>query len=73
VDSANTVSTAAYGIWGLRGGYEKENYALFFDARNLSNKAYIASTTISNTATSGSMYFEPGNGRAVYGGLRIKY
>jgi iron complex outermembrane receptor protein len=73
VDSQNRVSTAAYGIWGFRAGYEKENYTLFLDARNLSDKAYIASTSINNIANSGSMYFEPGNGRAVYGGVRIKY
>jgi iron complex outermembrane receptor protein len=73
VDSQNRVSTAAYGIWGFRAGYERENYTLFLDARNLSDKAYIASTSISNTSNSGSMYFEPGNGRAVYGGLRVKY
>ena len=73
VDSANTVSTAAYGIWGLRAGYERENYSLFLDARNLSNKAYIASTSINNVANAASTFFEPGNGRAVYGGIRLKY
>jgi len=73
VDSANTVSTAAYGIWGLRAGYDRGNYSLYLDARNLSNKAYIASTSIDSVANSGSMFFEPGAGRAVYSGLRIKY
>jgi iron complex outermembrane receptor protein len=73
VDSSNTVSTAAYGIWGLRAGFERENYSLFLDARNLSNKAYIASTSINNVANPGSTYFEPGNGRAIYGGIRLKY
>lgn len=73
VDSANTVSTAAYGIWGLRAGYERENFSLYLDARNLSNKAYIASTSINNVASSASTFFEPGNGRAIYGGVRVKY
>ncbi len=73
VDSTNTVSTAAYGIWGWRAGYEVGNYSFFFDARNLSDKAYIASTSINNVASSASTYFEPGTGRAIYGGLRIKY
>jgi iron complex outermembrane receptor protein len=73
VDSANTVSTAAYGIWGLRAGYERENYSIYLDARNLSNKAYIASTSINNVANSTSTFFEPGNGRAIYGGVRVKY
>lgn len=73
VDSANTVSTAAYGIWGLRAGYETGRYSLYLDARNLSNKAYIASTSINNVADSNSTFFEPGTGRAIYGGLRFKY
>lgn len=73
VDSANAVSTAAYGIWGMRAGYERGNYSLYLDARNLSNKAYIASTSIDSTATSASTFFEPGAGRAIYGGMRVKY
>lgn len=73
VDSANTVSTTAYGIWGLRAGYERERYSFYLDARNLSNKAYIASTSINNVADASSAFFEPGSGRAFYTGFRLKY
>ena len=73
VDSANTVSTTAYGIWGLRAGYERENYSLYLDARNLSDKTYISSVSITNFANSASAIYEPGTGRAIYGGIRIKY
>jgi iron complex outermembrane receptor protein len=73
VDSANTVSTTAYGIWGLRAGYERDNYALYLDARNLSDKAYIASVSVANNASSASALYEPGTGRAIYGGIRLKY
>ena len=73
VDSANTVSTAAYGIWGLRAGYERENYSLYLDARNLSDKTYISSVSVTNQANAASALYEPGTGRAIYGGFRLKY
>jgi iron complex outermembrane receptor protein len=73
VDSANTVSTTAYGIWGLRAGYEQENYSLFLDARNLSNETYIASVSIARFANTASALYEPGTGRALYAGFRLKY
>ncbi len=74
VDSANSVATEAYGIWGLRAGYDPGgNYSFYLDARNLANKAYIASASIIDTANAGSALFEPGTGRAIYAGLRVRY
>ena len=74
VDSANTVSTSAYGIWGLRAGYDPGGpYSFYLEGRNLSDKAYISSVSVTNTANSASALYEPGAGRAIYGGLRMKY
>jgi iron complex outermembrane receptor protein len=71
VDSANTLLTESYLIWGLKLGYDDgKNVSAYIEGRNLSNKAYIASTSIINVATPTSPLFEPGSGRAVFAGVR---
>ena len=74
VDSANTLSTDPYAIWGLKAGYDNGgNFSVYVEGRNLSDKAYIASTSIINAANPSLALFEPGTGRAVYAGLKIKW
>jgi iron complex outermembrane recepter protein len=71
VDSANTLLTESYLIWGLKLGYDDgKRYSAYIEGRNLSNKAYIASASIINVATPTSPLFEPGSGRAVFAGIR---
>lgn len=74
VDSANTLSTDPYALWGLKAGYDKgERFSLYVEGRNLSNKAYIASASIINVANPTLALFEPGTGRAVYAGMKFKW
>ncbi|MDX2308162.1 MAG: TonB-dependent receptor [Hyphomicrobium sp.] len=74
IDSANTLDTEAYAIWGAKLGYETEKFAAYVEGRNLADEAYIASTGITNVADPDrSAFFEPGNGRAVYGGVQVKW
>lgn len=74
VDSANTVTTEPYAIWGLKMGFDNGGpVTAYIEGRNLSNKAYIASVSIINQATNASPLFEPGNGRAVYAGMRYRW
>lgn len=73
VDSANTLGTQAYAIWGLKAGVDDGKYSFYLEARNIANKAYIASASIINQATQNSPLFEPGNGRAVYAGMRVRW
>lgn len=74
VDSANTLDTEAYGIWGLKLGYEGEHYSAYIEGRNLSDEAYIASSGITNFADPAqTALFEPGSGRAIYGGVQVKW
>lgn len=74
VDSANTLDTKAYAIWGLKLGYEGETWSAYVEGRNLSDVAYIASTGITNVADPlTTNLFEPGNGRAIYGGVQMKW
>ncbi|WP_458760837.1 TonB-dependent receptor family protein [Afipia sp. TerB] len=73
VDNANTLSTDAYAIFGLKAGIDDGQYSMYIEARNIANTAYIASTSITRVATAASPLFEPGTGRAVYAGVRVKW
>jgi iron complex outermembrane receptor protein len=73
VDSANTLATASYLIWGLRAAYDDgRNFSAYIEGRNLSDTAYIASTSIIDRADPSSRLFNPGNGRAVFAGMRYR-
>jgi iron complex outermembrane recepter protein len=74
VDSANTVKTEAYLIWGLKAGFDDGGpLSAHVEARNLSDEAYIASVSIIDVANANSALFEPGTGRAVYAGVRYRW
>ncbi len=60
VDSANTLATQAYAIWGLKAGVDDGKYSFYLEARNIANKAYIASASIINQATQNSPAFRAG-------------
>lgn len=74
VDSANTVKTEPYAIWGLKAGVDNGGpVSAYVEARNIANTAYIASASIVNQATATSALFEPGTGRAVYAGMKYRW
>jgi iron complex outermembrane receptor protein len=74
VDSVNSVTADPYMLWGIRAGFERDtNFSLYVEGRNLANKAYIASASIIDVATKQSALFEPGSGRAVFAGMKMKW
>ncbi len=74
VDSANTLKTADYAIWGAKIGFDNGGpVTAYIEGRNLGDEAYIASASIIDRANAGSMLFEPGTGRAIYGGVQVKW
>jgi iron complex outermembrane receptor protein len=54
-------------------GYEKERFNFYVEGRNLSDLNYIATTDIVALANPDSPLFWPGNGRAIYAGLQMKW
>lgn len=76
VDYANTQETPGYTTWNLGGGVDlPHGLSLFVEGRNLSDERFISSvsaTTDYSTATNRNLFY-PGEGRAVYGGLRWAY
>jgi iron complex outermembrane recepter protein len=74
VDSANTLTTQPYALWGLRGGFDNGGaYSFYVEGRNLGDRNYISSVSIINVATPNSPLFSPGSGRSVYAGIRGRW
>jgi iron complex outermembrane receptor protein len=74
VDSANTLETEAYAIWGAKLGFDNGGpITAYIEGRNLADEAYIASASIIDQANANSTLFEPGTGRAIYGGVQVKW
>ena len=72
VDEANTLFADPYALLGFRGGYKTPHgFQVYFEAKNLLDKAYaayvepIADARVGDDTDS----FSPGNGRAFYGGV----
>ncbi|HEY4250794.1 MAG TPA: TonB-dependent receptor [Roseomonas sp.] len=74
VDNANTTRTDSYALLGLRAGWNFDRgISVFVDARNLTDRRYIASASVAPTATAASLLFEPGFGRSVYAGMQFTF
>ena len=74
VDNANTTKTEAYALLGMKLGFDNGGpISAYIEGRNLLDKAYISSTSIINQATATSPLFEPGNGRAVFAGMKYRW
>ncbi len=75
VDYANTKAVPGYTVWGLSAGVElPRGISLFLEARNLGDERYISSvsaTTDFSTAGNRNIFY-PGEGRALFGGLRLE-
>lgn len=72
VDSANTLTTEPYALLGMRAAYDGQNYSAYIEGRNLTNKKYISSVSVTDVATPGLAAFWPGSGMSVYAGVRYK-
>ncbi len=74
VDSANTFATEAYALLGAKLGFDDGGAVTsYIEGRNLTDEAYISSASIATRANAQSLLFEPGNGRAIYGGLQYRW
>ena len=58
---------------GLKPGYDDGKwFSAFVEGRNLGNRTYIASASITDRATAALPLFEPGTGLAVFGGVKFR-
>lgn len=75
VDFANTLKADSYVVLGVKAGWEPvENINLFVDARNLTDERYIPTfSTVTDARTAATNVFYPGEGRALYAGVSVKF
>jgi len=75
VDHQNTFSADPYAILGFRMGWKlPKNISIFFDARNLTDKKYAATTgVISNANSTDTRQFLPGDERSFFVGIEWKW
>lgn len=72
-DNANTLTVDPYALLNFKIGYDPgTGWSGYLEARNLLDKRYISTTVAVETATATSALFNPGMGRAIYGGLRYR-
>lgn len=74
VDNANTMKTEPYALLGAKAGYDfGTGVKLFVDGRNLLNRTFISNVSTTTAAQAGAALFNPGDGRAVYAGIEVRW
>ncbi|MET1080592.1 MAG: TonB-dependent receptor [Pseudomonas sp.] len=71
VDHAQSLYSDGYALWGVKGGYRPgDGLGFFIEGRNLSDRAYVATTgVIADARGQDSAQFMPGDGRSLFAGL----
>lgn len=74
VDYRNTTKAPGFTLWSLGAGYAvTDQVSVFLDARNLVDEAYVSNVQAQILATRASSAYWPGDGRSVFGGLRLTF
>ncbi|WEK48312.1 MAG: TonB-dependent receptor [Candidatus Andeanibacterium colombiense] len=73
-DNANTLTVDPYALLGFRFGFDAgKSWSVYLEGRNLTDKHYISTVAIAGVADATSEIFNPGTGRALFGGVRTKF
>ena len=75
VDFAETLFADSYALLGFKIGWRNERgFSVFFEAKNLTDKKYAATTNVITDARGfDSQQFFPGDGRSYFGGVEWKW
>jgi iron complex outermembrane receptor protein len=69
-DNANTLTVDPYALLNFKIGYDKgAGWSGYIEGRNLLDTRYISTTVTVGRADPTMALFNPGTGRAVYGGV----
>lgn len=74
-DHRNSLRAPGYAVFGVNAAYTvKQGVEFYLDGRNLLDKRYVSNySTITDAATAGTAIFYPGEGRSVYGGVKVAF
>ena len=74
VDYANTMKAPGYALLNLSAGYRLGPASLFLDLRNLTDRRYAAEfAAVTDARVANTAVFFPGEGRSVFGGVRLQF
>ena len=73
VDFANTTEVDSYSLLGFRAGYNTDDWQVFTEFKNLTDKAYVSNLSVLNIAEIDSRIFNSGEPRSVYVGFQIGF
>lgn len=75
VDAANTTAAPGYDVWGATAGWQvADGWLVFASAENLFDTRYVSNVaTNANQQIERGRVFTPGEGRALYAGLRVRF
>jgi iron complex outermembrane receptor protein len=75
VDYRNTLKSPAYAVMALNAGWTvTPSLSVFLDARNLTDESYVSNfSAVTDAARAATAVFFPGEGRAIFMGLRVTY
>ncbi|MCS6986033.1 MAG: TonB-dependent receptor [Sphingomonadaceae bacterium] len=75
VDYANTTQAPGYHLWGLTAGWRIDRrFMLFASVENLFDKVHISNvSTTADQSRERAPAFTPGQGRAAFGGLSVRF
>jgi iron complex outermembrane receptor protein len=72
-DNANTLTVDPYALLNFKVGYDKgAGWSGYIEGRNLLDTRYISTTITAGRADPTMALFNPGTGRAIYGGIRYR-
>ena len=73
VDFANTYRLGSYGLLGARAGFSTDKWEIFAEARNLTDRQYVATVLVKDVVTPDSQMLFPGAPRSFYAGARFQF
>lgn len=73
-DNANSLTVDPYALLNLKAGFDAgHRWSAYVEGRNLTDKHYISTVAVAGVADAASELFNPGTGRAVFGGVRFQW
>ncbi|TVP54281.1 MAG: TonB-dependent receptor [Halomonadaceae bacterium] len=73
-DFANSTAAGTVVLLGARAGYDSpRGWSAFLDARNLADRRHVASVNVQADAREDQRVFNPGPGRALFGGVQWQW
>lgn len=72
-DFSNTYTVDAYTLLGLRTGFSRDDWEVYGEVRNLSDKKYISLFSVRDRAAPNDAILQAGEPRSVYAGVKLKF